>query len=535
MAVPRRLFIGGSLATAASYLAGLERAAAARKRKRVLARAGVAQGVGAVGITVARTRLLEAGGQEAVALTPADGEIISGSTQSNFTGNGFWERLGMTRAAAWTGPNPLGGDFTGFDDPNFIPICTWLADFSGTGFYTRMDDLGLNGMWVCAGSVSLDNNVTFEKWAGVESVTHAAGTITGTQDPCVVGVVGADEPSSIVSYESAVDTVNDWLADVSDGPGRMSLLNYADNLLNGDIEGTYDTTDMVLGRDATHTTPPFQWTGCDQYWFAGAPDDSGGSQTKLFFRLYQALFTGTPGTQAQTARGSHYGSMMDCIRKAYPVDDVRPFAVWVENGAPYDLASSAAITPAQMKWAVWSTIVHGARQITYFNHTFRTGDPLQTHNNFNDNGYGGPGVPGTGIYAAAKEIHLLVLELAPVINSPFDGYLCWGDGSADFTHTGFLTACTSTNTRNYFAGVDASCKWQPTEGKHYILASTREVDGSTNWPVTYRMVDQGQTVAVDLVTDTPISIERGGGIPGGFCEFDDTFATAASYKAYRID
>jgi len=33
----------------------------------------------------------------------------------------------------------------------------------------------------------------------------------------------------------------------------------------------------------------------------------------------------------------------------------------------------------------------------------------------------------------------------------------------------------------------------------------------------------------------PISIERGGGIPGGFCEFDDTFATAATYKTYRID
>lgn len=532
MAITRRLFVGSCFTAVVSYLSGIDRVAAVRKRRRVLARAEVAE----VGVTVARTRFLQTGMQGAVSLTPADGESISGSSQSNFVGTGFWQRIGVTRASNWVGPNPLGGNFAGFDDPDFIPICCWATDFGGTGFYSRMNDLGLNGMWPAAGSVSLDNNVTFQKWAAVESAVHAAGTITGTQDPHVIGVVGGDEPSTIVNYEAVIADVGNWLANASDGPGRMSLLNYADNLLNGDIQGTYTATDMVLGRDATHPTPPFQWTGCDQYWFAGAPDDSGGSQTKLFFRLYQALYTGTPGTQAQTARGSHYGSMMDCIRKAYPANDRRPFAVWIENGAPYDLNSSTSITPAQMKWAIWSSIVHGARQITYFNHTFRTGDPaVGSHNNFNNDYYGGPGVTGTGIYAAAKEMHLFVLGLASVINSPFDGYLCWGDGSADFTHSGFLTACTSTNTRNYFAGIDASCKWQPVEGKHYIFASTREQDGTTNWPVTYRMVDQGQTTATDLVTSTPISIQRGGAIPGGFCEFSDTFATAASYKAYRID
>jgi hypothetical protein len=49
------------------------------------------------------------------------------------------------------------------------------------------------------------------------------------------------------------------------------------------------------------------------------------------------------------------------------------------------------------------------------------------------------------------------------------------------------------------------------------------------------MVDQGQTTAVEVHESNSISIQRGGGIPGGFCEFSDTFATAASYKAYRID
>jgi hypothetical protein len=57
VALTRRLFVSSGAATAVSYLVGLDRVAAKRKR-RTFARAGVAQGVGTVGITVARTRVL---------------------------------------------------------------------------------------------------------------------------------------------------------------------------------------------------------------------------------------------------------------------------------------------------------------------------------------------------------------------------------------------------------------------------------------------------------------------------------------------
>jgi hypothetical protein len=526
MAVSRRQFVGSGAVAAAAYLARLDRAAAARKpRRRVFARPGVAQGVGAVGLTVVRTRVLEGGTQSAVALTPADGETISGSTQSNFQSNGFWGRSGFTRAEDWTGTNPLGADYAGFDDPNFLPIVTWLTDFGGTGFYSRMDDLGLNGMLPCAGSISLANNITFEKWAVVTDASHAGGTIGSSDDPGVIGVSTGEEPSTIAGYDDILSAAATWLGS-SDGPGRMHLFNFADNLLNGDIEDTYFPDDMVIAGD---------WTTCDQYWFAGAPNDAAGSQTKLHSRLYTP--TSGSATTTQCARGSHYGSMMDSIRKNYPGGSIAPIGVWIENGAPYTEAASAAITPAQLKWAVWATIVHGARSIHYFNHTFRSGDPLASANNFNNDGYGGPGVGGTGIYAAAKEVNLRALALAPVINSPFDGYFVYGDteSAGSIATSGFLTAVTSTNSRSKYAGVDACCKWHPTSSKHYIFATTREAEASTNIPVTFRMVDQGQTTATEVHESNPISIERGGGIPGGFCEFDDTFANAATYKTYRID
>ena len=71
--------------------------------------------------------------------------------------------------------------------------------------------------------------------------------------------------------------------------------------------------------------------------------------------------------------------------------------------------------------------------------------------------------------------------------------------------------------------------------KHYILSTTREENGTRNWPVTFRMVDQGQTTAVPLFSGSNITIQRGGAIPDGSCEFSDTFANASDYKAYRID
>jgi hypothetical protein len=465
--------------------------------------------------------------QSAVALTAADGETISGDSQSNFLGNGWWTRNGFTRGRDWTGPKPGGGNYAGFDDVNFMPVVTWLTDFGGDTFYSRMDDLGLNGMLPAAGSISLANNITFGKWAVATSESHAGGSISSADDPGVIGVSTGEEPSTIAEYDTINSDADAWLA-TSDGPGRIHLFNFADNLLNGDIANVYFPADMVIAGN---------WTTCDQYWYAGADDNS---LSKLHFRMYDSAGN---ATFDQCSRGSHYGSMMDSIRKNYPVNGSQPTGAWIENGAPYEGTSTFAITPAQMKWAVWSTIVHGARGIYYFNHTFRISDPGAGANNFNNNFYGGPGITGTGIYAAAKEINLNALSIAPVINAPFDGYFVWGDGNAasssSFTkgiaRTGFLTAVTSANARSQYAGVDAACRWQPLTKKHWILSSTRESGGATNISATYRMVDQGQTSAYEFFEDRTISISRGGAIPAGFCEFTDTFATAASYHCYRID
>lgn len=464
-------------------------------------------------------------GQSPVSLIAADGELVDEGGISNFVGNGYYERSGFTRAAAWSGPNPIGGTFAGFDHPQFIPIACWHTDFSDPDFYDRMDDLGLNGMLNAWETVDLNDLAPNHKWATVISDQHPGGTITTGQDPHVLGVLSGEEPFDQAGYEAIVADQTTWLA-TSDGPGRFGFYNYTVHILNNDDGfGPHSTADAVEQADLIT---------CDYYWISGAPDPTHHVYDNMPFYFYTAL--GTP-TESQLKRGSNYGSMMDTIRKHYAEggNSRKPVGIWVENGAPFSDAATGMITPAQMKWAIWSTIVHGARSITYFNHTFREDEDFSS-NNFNDNFYGGPGVPGTGIYQAAKDINYSALVVAPAINGPFDGYLCFGDGLADYTHTGFLVSCTSANPRNYYSGVDASCRWVPTEEKHYIFATTREAAGTTGWVTTFRMVDQGQTFAVRLYdTGGTLTISRGGSIPAGFCEFTDSFATAESYKCYRID
>jgi hypothetical protein len=112
-------------------------------------------------------------------------------------------------------------------------------------------------------------------------------------------------------------------------------------------------------------------------WFAGATVSA--NQTKA------GQILGLPGaaTSAQMRRGSLYGDMIDCERSwsngsnpgschswapafGTPVLNAStPLIGMVEGGTGDISGNSNAITPAEMNWAAWSSIIHGARVLEW--------------------------------------------------------------------------------------------------------------------------------------------------------------------------
>jgi hypothetical protein len=477
--------------------------------------------------------ILTSGGQSPVSLVAADGEIITGSgaaaTQSNFTNNGFYKRNGLTFAQNWSGPNPLGGTFAGFDDPAFLPITTWLTDFVDPGMYDAYRTLGVNGFYPQYSTLSPVTNAAQGFWSTVINQQYATpADIPSGGSSSVVGVLTGEEPYDDASYTAIVTPATAWL-NASGGTGRIHEFNWANHALDPFLFGTSITPAQAVAEGNPGSRR--RMTTCDMYWFAGQAGGSNAAPTAIWFRLYQHL--STDGTADQVSRGCHYGSMVDALRVPYTAPGA-PVGVWVENGAPFDEAFTHEITVEEMCWAIWSIFTHGGRSIQYFNATFRASDLQSGVNNFGNPYYGSATATGTGIFAAARECNLRALQIAPVLNGPKDGYRCWGTTSA-VTQTGFLTAATSTHALGPYAGVDVSCRWNPLDQHHYLLATTRESGTATNIPLTVRMVDQGQIRAVPVFGGSPLSVARSGGIPAGFCEFTDVFASARDYKVWRVE
>ena len=82
---------------------------------------------------------------------------------------------------------------------------------------------------------------------------------------------------------------------------------------------------------------------------------------------------GSTMTRNQVERASNYGYQIDYLRKLDAMDGKRqPIWQFVEVGCPWSECGSDfdAIKPAEIRAAVWHSLIAGARGIIYFQHTF---------------------------------------------------------------------------------------------------------------------------------------------------------------------
>ncbi len=220
----------------------------------------------------------------------------------------------------------------------------------------------------------------------------------------------------------------------------------------------------------------------DNYWFTD-PDICSPSQGGSWFGGRQLS-----GTECR--RASNYGRTVDRLRGLVSPAGSKPVWAFVELGHPASENTAPSITRPQVNAAVWSSLIHGARGIIYFNHSF--GGPCQSQHILREPCY-------ANIRSTVTDLNARITRLAPVLNAPF------ADGYASTSSPIDVMAKLYGNAYYVFAGARRNAATKA----GFELACTG--DG------TATVLDEGRTIPVT----------------GG--RFTDRFADGNAVHIYRID
>jgi len=139
---------------------------------------------------------------------------------------------------------------------------------------------------------------------------------------------------------------------------------------------------------------------------------------------------------------------------------------------------------------VWSSIIHGARGIIYFNHSF--GGPCETQHALRESCY-------AAVRAVVTTVDSQITALAPVLNAPFaDGVV---KGSS---------------------GVDTSTRWY--NGHFYVLAGSNTASSQT---ASFSLPCVGGASVTVLNENRTLPVSGG--------TFSDKFADGNAVHLYRVD
>ncbi|WP_311213349.1 MULTISPECIES: hypothetical protein [unclassified Arthrobacter] len=194
-------------------------------------------------------------------------------------------------------------------------------------------------------------------------------------------------------------------------------------------------------------------------------------------------------TQDECRLAANYGWTIERIRTLQAGGNATPIWAFVEAGHPFkDSANATTITAPQIRAAVWSSLIHGARGVIYFNHNF--GGPCISQHVLRD--------CGVQVRPTVTALNQQITALAPVLNAPFLDGATTATGPVDFTtklHNGKV---------HVFAGANKNAGGQ---------ASFHVQCGGS----TAVVIDENRTIPV----------------VGG--TFTDTFADGNTVHLYRIE
>jgi hypothetical protein len=381
-------------------------------------------------------------------------------------------------------------------DPSFFPVGVWFESVTqpsdtaldkdaGINTYVQLTDNSDTSLVRQAGMYAISSNTTVSYgnetvgWLVSDEADMWAGPGAGTWTGIYPGNGDICKPTTIqCGY-----TVQQTLLRKLPADRRLRYANYGKGV-------TFWENDVGAARFVNG----FQdVVSADNYWFTDQ-NICDASEGGAWFSPQQ-LVPGGNGAPDRLPpqlchRASNYGLTVDRLRRLIAPAGSKPVWAFVEVGHPATQNNWPTATPQQVVAAVWSSIIHGARGIIYFNHSF--GGPCQSQHALRENCY-------AGIRAAVRQTDGQIKALAPVLNAPF------ADGVV---------------TEN--SGVDVSVKWY--KGHFYVLAGSNELGAQE---ASFSMPCVGPATVTVLYEHRTLT--AAGGV------FTDRFADGNAVHVYRID
>jgi len=326
----------------------------------------------------------------------------------------------------------------GMDAASYFPIAVW-GSYSQTQSNLNIDaGVGIN-TYVWAADSNFMDEIRADGRFKVIQDESSRSNIGSETDGWLLG----DEIDMTQGPGACPNAINAIKAGLPND-GRFRYTNYGKGVLNWGTVGVGGHTDtssacFINAQDVT---------SADLYWHTDPYENQ--------------------WPQWHTSWG--YGWSMERMRQLDATDGVRkPQWGFVEVGHPFD--NGGTITPAQIRGAVWHTLIGGARGLIYFQHSFGGSCPNQLllRSSTSDPCYG-------AVVTMVTSINAQIKALAPVLNSPF------------------VTSGHSAST-----SIDHMVKWDGTN--FYVFAAARS-GGSATMSIpcvgnaTATVLNEGRSVSV---------------------------------------
>ncbi|MFG2072157.1 hypothetical protein [Nonomuraea maritima] len=316
---------------------------------------------------------------------PADGELPRIPWEG---GPAYYDRFPSTKAAGWS-------------DPSFFPIGVWYESVitqddvdkdreAGINTYvelTETSDMALirnNGMFAMPSKPLAGYGDETVAWL----ITDEADMWAGPGDDGWTGKFPGEGPLCIPDdphKQRCGNTVMKTLKDRLPKDGRPHYANYGKGVMIWQ-------TDKQAARFVNSYT---DMVSLDVYWYTS----------------YYACIDGQNYLKLkadQCGRAANYGLLIDRQRKLDAEDGKRqPIYAFVEVGHPAP-EDKRQIEGAEVKGAVMNSLIHEARGVIYFNHSF--GGSCQSQHVLRD-------ACGTKTRPAVIEVNRQIKQLAPVLNT----------------------------------------------------------------------------------------------------------------------